>query len=182
MLSSVLYYASIIIMPTMVYLLVIIFVAAVVWISMKKIDVTSEATMIGTLFASLNKKDFTKLAAVSIRTFMIAYTAVNFTNDNFILYYMTIIMSSLLYAILEPKKAVFEIVNTAAQIVILYIIMQVQNYRIDMNNQNQFVFLLQLLLIIFIMTYAFVCFMRDLSVIIEREKKWKIRKRKERIQ
>ena len=167
MLSSVLYYASIIIMPTMVYLLVIIFVAAVVWISMKKIDVTSEATMIG----SLNKKDFTKLAAVSIRTFMIAYTAVNFTNDNFILYYMTIIMSSLLYAILEPKKAVFEIVNTAAQIIILYIIMQVQNYRIDMNNQNQFVFLLQLLLIIFIMTYAFVCFMRDLSVIIEREKK-----------
>lgn len=102
---------------------------------------------------------------------MIAYTAVNFTNDNFILYYMTIIMSSLLYAILEPKKAVFEIVNTAAQIIILYIIMQVQNYRIDMNNQNQFVFLLQLLLIIFIMTYAFVCFMRDLSVIIEREKK-----------
>ena len=102
MLSSVLYYESIIIMPTMVYLLVIIFVAAVVWISMKKIDVTSEATMIGTLFASLNKKDFTKLAAVSIRTFMIAYTAVNFTNDNFILYYMTIIMSSLLYAILEP--------------------------------------------------------------------------------
>ena len=88
-----------------------------------------------------------------------------------------IVTASIIYIVLMPKKAIFEIINTVAQCTILYFIHIINQYRIEISNEN-YVLQVEIALIVFLAIYAGYFLLKNIEDIITETKSGKRRKGK----
>ena len=105
------------------------------------------------------------LGAIIIRTFYIIYSSIFYDNNIFI-YLTIIIITSLIYIILKPKKIIFESISLAIQVVLIYFIHILQEYQINVG-QEKYVLMMIISLIILAISYSIYGFFRNFEEIIK---------------
>ena len=170
MITSIIYYLSTNALAIVIYLTIIIIISFVLYFSIREVSLTKKSILIETTLANLNRKQQLSITAILIRTFMIIYATVSFLSNDIYLYIALAIMSDILFVILRPKRIIFEILNLASQIALIYIIHLMNNYRNQVNDDIS-VAIIQLLLIAFIVIYSLFFLIKDFEVIITKKKR-----------
>ncbi len=178
MIQTIMYNVSKSAIPMLIYLGIIVFTGFLINFSTKKFDIHKKTVMFGGMLVKLHRRQIISITAVMIRTFLIIYASINF-KENLVLYFTMIIMADIVYIFMNPKKIVFEIINTSAQGILIYIISLLSTYRVEISDEL-YVKLMQTLLIIFIIVYAIYFLFKNFEEIIS--KKYKITKREKKDQ
>lgn len=77
--------------------------------------------------------------------------------------------AGIIYMILMPKKAIFEIINIIAQGILLYFIRIIHQYRIEISNEN-YVLQVEIALTLFLVIYAGYFLLKNIEDIITQTK------------
>ena len=77
--------------------------------------------------------------------------------------------AGIIYMILMPKKAIFEIINIIAQGILLYFIRVIHQYRIEISNEN-YVLQVEIALTVFLVIYAGYFLLKNIEDIITQTK------------
>lgn len=169
MFESILYQLSKISWVLLIFLVAIIIISFIMYFSTKKFNIHKKGVMLCGMFMSLKNSQILMIIAIMIRTFLVVFTACVYTK-NILLYLIMILISSLVYAILNYRKAIFELISTSAQVVALYLINVLSNYMIEVNNDT-YVLVIKICLIIFIIMYASYFFLKNFEDIITKNNK-----------
>ena len=172
MLTAVIYDLSKNALPVIVYMVIIIIGSFILYFSISEISFNKKIIMFDAMFANLDKKQKLAFTGILIRTFMIVYSTAGYNLDNYILYMTIAIMSDLLFIAFNLRKAFFEIPSIVAQIILIYIIHLMNQYREQVNNDIS-VAIIQVLLITFLVVYSLFFLIRDFEGIISKKNKEK---------
>ena len=178
MLDTILYELSKVAWVLPIFLGIILLLSFIMYLVTKKFNIHKKSVILSVMFMGLCKKQSIMIISVFIRTFLVIFTACVYTK-NILLYLLMIAISSIIFAILNYKKAILEIVSTIAQIIALYLINILTSYMIEESN-DPYVLVIKICLIIFLIVYAIYFFLRNFEDIITNHKRRTVDERRER--
>lgn len=161
-----------------IFLGAILLIAIIIYILMQKFDIHKKKSAYLGLLTGLNSYQICVLCAITIRLFCIIYSACTYT-DVILLSLSLILGVEIIYIILNPKKMIFEIINTVAQTILLYCINVLKNYQIEVSNE-MYISQIIVVLIIFIILYAIYFFLKGFEDLINEKNNSKKHKNKKR--
>lgn len=178
MLDTILYELSKVAWVLPIFLGIILLLSFIMYLVTKKFNIHKKSVILSGMFMGLSNKQIIMIISIFIRTFLVIFTACVYTK-NILLYLLMIAISSIIFAILNYKKAILEIVSTIAQIIALYLINILTSYMIEESN-DPYVLVIKICLIIFLIVYAIYFFLKNLEDIITNHKRRTVDERRER--
>ena len=164
MLEPIMYNISKSMILIIIFFILIMVLGIISYFSTRKFNIHKKRVMFIGMLARLNKRQIIMLSSILIRTYLIIFCALYYSSNIFI-YLLMIAIAEAVYIIFNIKKAIFETINTIAQIILLYIINVLVNYRIEIANEK-FVMQIQIILSIFIIMYAIYFLFKNFEEII----------------
>ena len=165
MLDTILYELSKVAWVLPIFLGIILLLSFIMYLVTKKFDIHKKSVM----FMGLSNKQIIMIISIFIRTFLVIFTACVYSKS-ILLYLLMIAISSIIFAVLNYKKAILEIVSTGAQIVALYLINILTSYMIEESNDT-YVLVIKICLIVFLIVYAVYFFLKNFEDIITNHKR-----------
>lgn len=178
MLDTILYELSKVAWVLPIFLGIILLLSFIMYLVTKKFNIHKKSVILSGMFMGLSNKQIIMIISIFIRTFLVIFTACVYTK-NILLYLLMIAISSIIFAILNYKKTILEIVSTIAQIIALYLINILTSYMIEESN-DPYVLVIKICLIIFLIVYAIYFFLRNFEDIITNHKRRTVDERRER--
>ena len=178
MLDTILYELSKVAWVLPIFLGIILLLSFIMYLVTKKFNIRKKSVILSGMFMGLSNKQIIMIISIFIRTFLVIFTACVYTK-NILLYLLMIAISSIIFAILNYKKAILEIVSTIAQIIALYLINILTSYMIEESN-DPYVLVIKICLIIFLIVYAIYFFLKNFEDIITNHKRRTVDERRER--
>ena len=178
MLDTILYELSKVAWVLPIFLGIILLLSFIMYLVTKKFNIHKKSVILSGMFMGLSNKQIIMIISIFIRTFLVIFTACVYTK-NILLYLLMIAISSIIFAILNYKKAILDIVSTIAQIIALYLINILTSYMIEESN-DPYVLVIKICLIIFLIVYAIYFFLRNFEDIITNHKRRTVDERRER--
>ena len=178
MLDTILYELSKVAWVLPIFLGIILLLSFIMYLVTKKFNIHKKSVILSGMFMGLSNKQIIMIISIFIRTFLVIFTDCVYTK-NILLYLLMIAISSIIFAILNYKKAILEIVSTIAQIIALYLINILTSYMIEESN-DPYVLVIKICLIIFLIVYAIYFFLRNFEDIITNHKRRTVDERRER--
>lgn len=178
MLDTILYELSKVAWVLPIFLGIILLLSFTMYLVTKKFNIHKKSVILSGMFMGLSNKQIIMIISIFIRTFLVIFTACVYTK-NILLYLLMIAISSIIFAILNYKKAILEIVSTIAQIIALYLINILTSYMIEESN-DPYVLVIKICLIIFLIVYAIYFFLKNFEDIITNHKRRTVDERRER--
>lgn len=178
MLDTILYELSKVAWVLPIFLGIILLLSFIMYLVTKKFNIHKKSVILSGMFMGLSNKQIIMIISILIRTFLVIFTACVYTK-NILLYLLMIAISSIIFAILNYKKAILEIVSTIAQIIALYLINILTSYMIEESN-DPYVLVIKICLIIFLIVYAIYFFLKNFEDIITNHKRRTVDERRER--
>lgn len=178
MLDTILYELSKVAWVLPIFLGIILLLSFIMYLVTKKFNIHKKSVILSGMFMGLSNKQIIMIISIFIRTFLVIFTACVYTK-NILLYLLMISISSIIFAILNYKKAILEIVSTIAQIIALYLINILTSYMIEESN-DPYVLVIKICLIIFLIVYAIYFFLKNFEDIITNHKRRTVDERRER--
>lgn len=178
MLDTILYELSEVAWVLPIFLGIILLLSFIMYLVTKKFNIHKKSVILSGMFMGLSNKQIIMIISIFIRTFLVIFTACVYTK-NILLYLLMIAISSIIFAILNYKKAILEIVSTIAQIIALYLINILTSYMIEESN-DPYVLVIKICLIIFLIVYAIYFFLKNFEDIITNHKRRTVDERRER--
>ena len=178
MLDTILYELSKVAWVLPIFLGIILLLSFIMYLVTKKFNIHKKSVILSGMFMGLSNKQIIMIISIFIRTFLVIFTACVYTK-NILLYLLMIAISSIIFAILNYKKAILEIVSTIAQIIALYLINILTSYMIEESN-DPYVLVIKICLIIFLIVYAIYFFLKNFEDIITNHKRRTVDERRER--
>ena len=118
------------------------------------------------LFLRMNDIDILKLSIVVIKLFLAFYATI-VTNELIIwLCLIMMVILTIIYICCSFKRVIYQIVYTAMQIVMIYLIYIINNYMIDIEYSNV-ILGIRVCLIVFELMLSTYLFFRDINIIAE---------------
>ena len=150
----------------LLFLLVIFLLAAWCYLVVRKFrqDSRWKVTFYG-LFFRIKNIDLVKLSCVVIRTFLVIYTALVFT-DSIYVYLIMIIIISILYIVLSYKRFIYELVCAIIQVITDYFIYVLNDYMLEMQYSVS-LNIVQISLKVFVIIFAMYFFFKNIFDIVE---------------
>ena len=155
----------------MALFLIIIIVWGLYVMLIGKFDITKKRTMYLGLFIGMKDTKLITVSLLLIRLFYIIY-AVIIANQNILNVLLVIIITDIIYIILNPRKILFEPINVSAQIILIYFIHVLRSYPVDIANQRNLQYIV-IFLSVFVVIYAIYCFLKGFEDILIRRKRRK---------
>jgi membrane protein len=178
MLDTILYELSKVAWVLPIFLGIILLLSFIMYLVTKKFNIHKKSVILSGMFMGLSNKQIIMIISIFIRTFLVIFTACVYTK-NILLYLLMIAISSIIFAILNYKKTILEIVSTIAQIIALYLINILTSYMIEESN-DPYVLVIKICLIIFLIVYAIYFFLKNFEDIITNHKRRTVDERRER--
>ena len=178
MLDTILYELSKVAWVLPIFLGIILLLSFIMYLVTKKFNIHKKSVILSGMFMGLSNKQIIMIISIFIRTFLVIFTACVYSK-NILLYLLMIAISSIIFAILNYKKAILEIVSTIAQIIALYLINILTSYMIEESN-DPYVLVIKICLIIFLIVYAIYFFLKNFEDIITNHKRRTVDERRER--
>ena len=176
MLDTILYELSKVAWVLPIFLGIILLLSFIMYLVTKKFNIHKKSVILSGMFMGLSNKQIIMIISIFIRTFLVIFTACVYTK-NILLYLLMIAISSIIFAILNYKKSILEIVST--QIIALYLINILTSYMIEESN-DPYVLVIKICLIIFLIVYAIYFFLKNFEDIITNHKRRTVDERRER--
>lgn len=178
MLDTILYELSKVAWVLPIFLGIILLLSFIMYLVTKKFNIHKKSVILSGMFMRLSNKQIIMIISILIRTFLVIFTACVYSK-NILLYLLMIAISSIIFAILNYKKAILEIVSTVAQIIALYLINILTSYMIEESN-DPYVLVIKICLIVFLIVYATYFFLKNFEDIITNHKRRTVDERRER--
>ena len=178
MLDTILYELSKVAWVLPIFLGIILLLSFIMYLVTKKFNIHKKSVILSGMFMGLSNKQIIMIISILIRTFLVIFTACVYSK-NILLYLLMIAISSMVFAILNYKKSILEIVSTIAQIIALYLINILTSYMIEESN-DPYVLVIKICLIIFLIVYAIYFFLKNFEDIITNHKRRTVDERRER--
>ena len=178
MLDTILYELSKVAWVLPIFLGIILLLSFIMYLVTRKFNIHKKSVMVSGMFMGLSNKQIIMIISILIRTFLVIFTACVYSK-NILLYLLMIAISSIIFAILNYKKAILEIVSTVAQIIALYLINILTSYMIEESN-DPYVLVIKICLIVFLIVYATYFFLKNFEDIITNHKRRTVDERRER--
>lgn len=178
MLDTILYELSKVAWVLPIFLGIILLLSFIMYLVTKKFNIHKKSVILSGMFMGLSNKQIIMIISILIRTFLVIFTACVYSK-NILLYLLMIAISSIIFAILNYKKAILEIVSTVAQIIVLYLINILTSYMIEESN-DPYVLVIKICLIVFLIVYATYFFLKNFEDIITNHKRRTVDERRER--
>lgn len=178
MLDTILYELSKVAWVLPIFLGIILLLSFIMYLVTKKFNIHKKSVILSGMFMGLSNKQIIMIISIFIRTFLVIFTACVYTK-NILLYLLMIAISSIIFAILNYKKSILEIVSTIAQIIALYLINILTSYMIEESN-DPYVLVIKICLIIFLIVYAIYFFLKNFEDIITNHKRRTVDEKRER--
>lgn len=178
MLDTILYELSKVAWVLPIFLGIILLLSFIMYLVTKKFNIHKKSVILSGMFMGLSNKQIIMIISILIRTFLVIFTAC-VCSKNILLYLLMIAISSIIFAILNYKKAILEIVSTVAQIIALYLINILTSYMIEESN-DPYVLVIKICLIVFLIVYATYFFLKNFEDIITNHKRRTVDERRER--
>ena len=178
MLDTILYELSKVAWVLPIFLGIILLLSFIMYLVTKKFNIHKKSVILSGMFMGLSNKQIIMIISILIRTFLVIFTACVYSK-NILLYLLMIAISSIIFAILNYKKAILEIVSTVAQIIALYLINILTSYMIEESN-DPYVLVIKICLIVFLIVYAIYFFLKNFEDIITNHKRRTVDERRER--
>lgn len=178
MLDTILYELSKVAWVLPIFLGIILLLSFIMYLVTKKFNIHKKSVILSGMFMGLSNKQIIMIISILIRTFLVIFTACVYSK-NILLYLLMIAISSIIFAILNYKKSILEIVSTIAQIIALYLINILTSYMIEESN-DPYVLVIKICLIIFLIVYAIYFFLKNFEDIITNHKRRTVDERRER--
>lgn len=156
--------------------LILTFVLGVIcFLTIKKFrqDSRWKVTFYG-LFFKLRDIDLIKLSSITIRTFLVIFSAVVFSKNIYV-YLAMIILISLVYIILSLKRFIYELTCAIIQIITVYFIDVLNNYMLEMEYSLSLL-IIENSLKVFIIIFALYFFFKNIFDIVEHSNNKKLKK------
>lgn len=169
MLDTILYELSKVAWVLPIFLGIILLLSFIMYLVTKKFNIHKKSVILSGMFMGLSNKQIIMIISILIRTFLVIFTACVYSK-NILLYLLMIAISSIIFAILNYKKAILEIVSTVAQIIALYLINILTSYMIEESN-DPYVLVIKICLIVFLIVYATYFFLKNFEDIITNHKR-----------
>lgn len=169
MLDTILYELSKVAWVLPIFLGIILLLSFIMYLATKNFNIHKKSVMLSGMFMGLSNKQIVMIISIFIRTFLVIFTACVYTK-NILLYLVMIAISSIVFAILNYKKAILEIVSAGAQIIALYLINILTSYMIEESNDT-YVLVIKICLIVFLIVYAVYFFLKNFEDIITNHKR-----------
>ena len=118
------------------------------------------------LFFKMKNIDLLRITCVVIRTFLVIYTALKYSNNIYI-YLSMITISAILYIFLMMKRFIYEIVCAIIQIISVYFIYILNNYMIEMQYSRD-IYIVGIALKSFVVIFAMYFFFKNIYDIVEK--------------
>ena len=166
MLDTILYELSKVAWVLPIFLGIILLLSFIMYLVTKKFDIHKKSVMVSGMFMGLSNKQIIMIISIFIRTFLVIFTACVYSKS-ILLYLLMIAISSIIFAVLNLKKA---IVSTSAQIVALYLINILTSYMVEESNDT-YVLVIKICLIVFLIVYAVYFFLKNFEDIITNHKR-----------
>ena len=119
MLDTILYELSKVAWVLPIFLGIILLLSFIMYLVTKKFNIHKKSVILSGMFMGLSNRQIIMIISILIRTFLVIFTACVYSK-NILLYLLMIAISSMVFAILNYKKSILEIVSTIAQIIALY--------------------------------------------------------------
>ena len=178
MLDTILYELSKVAWVLPIFLGIILLLSFIMYLVTKKFNIHKKSVILSGMFMGLSNRQIIMIISILIRTFLVIFTACVYSK-NILLYLLMIAISSMVFAILNYKKSILEIVSTIAQIIALYLINILTSYMIEESN-DPYVLVIKICLIIFLIVYAIYFFLKNFEDIITNHKRRTVDERRER--
>ena len=163
-----------------IFLILILILGIIIYLITKKFDIHKKSIRYCGLLSRLNNRQILILSILLIRCFTIIYATCIYSQN--ILTELTIILlTSLLYIILVPRKILFESINIVPQAIIVYFINVLQNYKIEISSEmyiGQVIITLQIIIIIYAIYFLLKNFEELIGERGKKDERQKIGKRK----
>ena len=159
MFEAIIYNTTKNIIPISIYMTIIFVVSLILWILTRKFNIHNKLSQYCGLLCGLNNRQILRLSAILIRNFLIIYSLLIY-NRNIEIYLIMIILAELVYIILTPQKALFEIINNIAQLICIYLINVLKTYQIEISNEA-YITQIEIVLKIFMIIYTTYFFLRN---------------------
>lgn len=118
------------------------------------------------LFMGLKNIDIVKLSTVIIRMFLVFYSLMITVKERIYICLIMVIILSILYIILAPKKIINQIVCTVMEIVMIYFVFVINNYMIEVEY-SYITLLMKMCLIVFTILLSTYFLLKDVSDIVD---------------
>lgn len=143
-------------------------VAIAIYIMLQKFDIHKKRVAYIGLLTGFSNYQILTLCAITIRLFCIIYSALTYT-DVILISLALILVVDIVYIFLNPKKIVFEAINTFAQIIFIYLINVLKGYQLEVSNE-MYISQIIIVLTVFIILYAIYFFLKGFEDLVKRTK------------
>lgn len=126
----------------------------------------------------MGKKQSIQLCTIFIRLILVIYYVFD-TPKNIQPVFAMIIVTTIIYTVLAPRRLIYEIVNTGVQCIVIYFKNVINDYRIEISSDN-FIFQIEILLMILVIIYSIYFFLRNIEDIIDQANRKKVKKNEKR--
>ena len=149
------------------FLILIFVIGLFAYIAMRNFRQSSKfKVMFYGLFLGLKNIDIIKLSLVIMKTFLVFYTTMITNEDMVFISIIMVIIISIIYIILSPKKIVYETTSTFMQVAMLYFIYIINNYTVEVED-TYVIFMIRVSLIVFVMILATYFLLRNIDNVVE---------------
>lgn len=118
------------------------------------------------LFLGLKNIDILKLSIVIIKLFLVIYAIIITIKETVFICLIMIILLSLIYIFLAPKRIVYEVVSSLIEIVMVYFINIINNYMSEIDY-SPIILMIKVCLIVFTLLLSTYFFLRDVGDIVD---------------
>ena len=126
------------------------------------------------LFFRIKDIDLLRITCVIVRTFLVIYTAIIYSNNIYINLSM-IIICAVLYIILMMKRFIYEVLCAIIQLITIYFIYILNNYMIEMQYSRD-IYIVGIALKSFVIIFAMYFFFKNISDIVEKRNNLNLKK------
>jgi len=118
------------------------------------------------LFMGLKNVDIVKLSIVIIRIFIVFYSLMITVKERVYICLIMIVVLSLIYIILSPKRIVNDTVCTLMELVMIYFVYIINSYMIEIEY-SLIILLIKICLVVFTILLATYFLLRDINSIVD---------------
>ena len=148
--------------------LILIFILGIIcYMTMRNFKQTSRMKVgFYGFFLGLKNTDIIKLSAIIIRIFLVIYTMTITSMELIFICFIMIVLLTLIYTILTPKKIVNEVVSTLMQIVMIYFVYNINGYMAEIGY-SYIILMIKICLIVFTILFSTYFLLRNLADIVD---------------
>ena len=116
------------------------------------------------LLLQMSNTDIIRISTIIIKAFTVIYGAIILNQTQIIICLIVMILLTIIYCFCSPKRAVYEIICTFIQMIMLYLINIINNYETDVEDTT-FLLISKIILICFATIFTIYLFFREIDII-----------------